>query len=208
MTPRNFLFTSESVTEGHPDKVCDQISDAILDEFLSKDSKSRVAAETTVTTEKATKPMIPKDIDPNQIIIVLNGFQGKLVYESPRTHEVYRWDAFGDEQEIELRELRNAKSSAKKFFMNNWFMFREEDAWVIDYLGLNQYYKNALNLEEFDELFTKSASEIEKVISKLSAGQKKSVAYRARQLVLEGEIDSNKAIAALEKSLGIELIER
>ena len=79
------------------------------------------AAETTVTTEKATKPMIPKDIDPNQIIIVLNGFQGKLVYESPRTHEVYRWDAFGDEQEIELRELRNAKSSAKKFFMNNWF---------------------------------------------------------------------------------------
>ena len=167
------------------------------------------AEKATVTSEeKAAKPMVPKDIDPNQIIVVLNGFQGKLVYESPRTHEVYRWDAFGDEQEIELRELRNAKSSAKKFFINNWFMFREEDAWVIDYLGLNQYYKNALNLEEFDELFTKSASEIEKVISKLSAGQKKSVAYRARQLVLDGEIDSNKAIAALEKSLGIELIER
>lgn len=53
MTPRNFLFTSESVTEGHPDKVCDQISDAILDEFLTKDSKSRVAAETTVTTGMA-----------------------------------------------------------------------------------------------------------------------------------------------------------
>lgn len=50
MTVKNFLFTSESVTEGHPDKVCDQISDAILDEFLTKDSKSRVAAETTVTT--------------------------------------------------------------------------------------------------------------------------------------------------------------
>ena len=33
MTPKSFLFTSESVTEGHPDKVCDQISDAILDEF-------------------------------------------------------------------------------------------------------------------------------------------------------------------------------
>lgn len=50
MAPKNFLFTSESVTEGHPDKVCDQISDAILDEFLTKCSKSRVAAETTVTT--------------------------------------------------------------------------------------------------------------------------------------------------------------
>ncbi len=53
MAPKNFLFTSESVTEGHPDKVCDQISDAILDEFLSKDSSSRVAAETTVTTGMA-----------------------------------------------------------------------------------------------------------------------------------------------------------
>jgi len=50
MTSKNFLFTSESVTEGHPDKVCDQISDSILDAFLVKDPASRVAAETTVTT--------------------------------------------------------------------------------------------------------------------------------------------------------------
>ena len=48
MTER--LFTSESVTEGHPDKICDQISDAILDGLLSKDPRSRVAVETLVTT--------------------------------------------------------------------------------------------------------------------------------------------------------------
>ena len=53
MAPKNFLFTSESVTEGHPDKVCDQISDAILDEFLTKYPHSRVAAETIVTTGMA-----------------------------------------------------------------------------------------------------------------------------------------------------------
>ena len=53
MASKRFLFTSESVTEGHPDKVCDQISDAILDEFLTKDRNSRVAAETTVTTGMA-----------------------------------------------------------------------------------------------------------------------------------------------------------
>ena len=47
---RNYLFTSESVTEGHPDKVCDQISDAILDEFLKQDPDSRVAVETLTTT--------------------------------------------------------------------------------------------------------------------------------------------------------------
>ncbi|KAA2265343.1 methionine adenosyltransferase, partial [Solihabitans fulvus] len=44
------LFTSESVTEGHPDKICDAISDAILDGLLSKDPRSRVAVETLVTT--------------------------------------------------------------------------------------------------------------------------------------------------------------
>lgn len=44
------LFTSESVTEGHPDKICDQISDAILDEILKKDPTARVACETTCTT--------------------------------------------------------------------------------------------------------------------------------------------------------------
>ena len=46
----NFLFTSESVTEGHPDKVCDQISDAILDAILQIDPAGRVACETLVTT--------------------------------------------------------------------------------------------------------------------------------------------------------------
>ena len=48
---KNYLFTSESVTEGHPDKVCDKISDAILDEFLKGDTDSRVAVETMITTD-------------------------------------------------------------------------------------------------------------------------------------------------------------
>src|SRR5690625_2206181 len=50
MAKNRRFFTSESVTEGHPDKICDQISDAILDEILKKDPKARVACETTVTT--------------------------------------------------------------------------------------------------------------------------------------------------------------
>ena len=45
-----FLFTSESVTEGHPDKMCDQISDAVLDAILKQDKNAHVACETTATT--------------------------------------------------------------------------------------------------------------------------------------------------------------
>ena len=52
--PKSYIFTSESVTEGHPDKVCDHISDAILDEFLRQDPDSRVAVETLVTTDFVT----------------------------------------------------------------------------------------------------------------------------------------------------------
>ena len=47
---KNYLFTSESVSEGHPDKVADQISDAVLDAMLAQDPLSRVACETLVTT--------------------------------------------------------------------------------------------------------------------------------------------------------------
>jgi len=47
---RRYLFTSESVTEGHPDKVADQISDAVLDAYLAEDPEARVACETLVTT--------------------------------------------------------------------------------------------------------------------------------------------------------------
>ena len=47
---KRYLFTSESVTEGHPDKVCDQISDTIIDALLAQDPASRVAAEVVVNT--------------------------------------------------------------------------------------------------------------------------------------------------------------
>ena len=177
-------------------------------ETTTKAKTGRAAAVKETVAEAKAAPIVAKDIDLNQLIVVRNGYQGRLVYKSARTHEKFVWPEFGSEQMIELRELRNAKNTWKKYFRNNWFMFDEEFAWVIDYLGLTQYYKNALKIDEFDDLFKKSASEIEKSIAKLSEGQKKSVGYRAKQLIAAGEIDSNKAIAALEKSLGIELIER
>ncbi|MCZ6454658.1 MAG: S-adenosylmethionine synthetase N-terminal domain-containing protein, partial [Alphaproteobacteria bacterium] len=52
MSSSNYLFTSESVSEGHPDKVCDRISDAIVDAFLTADPHSRVAVETMTTTNR------------------------------------------------------------------------------------------------------------------------------------------------------------
>lgn len=163
----------------------------------------RPAAEVSETTKK---PVVPKEIDPNQIITVRNGFQGRLVYKSKRTGERWSWESFGAEQDMELSELKNARNSNKKYFINNWFMFDED--WVIDYLGMRQYYKNSLNIQDFDQLFKKPVGEIEDIIFKLSEGQRKSVAYRAKQLIAEEEIDSNRVINTLEKCLGVELVER
>ena len=52
MNSKNYLFTSESVSEGHPDKVCDRISDMVVDTYISKDPFARVACETLTTTNK------------------------------------------------------------------------------------------------------------------------------------------------------------
>lgn len=52
MSRKNYLFTSESVSEGHPDKVCDRVSDAVLDAFLAEDPEARVACETFATTNR------------------------------------------------------------------------------------------------------------------------------------------------------------
>lgn len=174
-------------------------------------TRGRKAASEQVKTpvEQAVekrKPLVPKDIDPDQYVTVRNGFQGRLVYKSKRTGERFVWDSFGSEQDMELSELKNARNSNKKYFINNWFMFDEQ--WIVDYLGMGQYYKYAISIQDFDKLFEKPADEIEQTISKLSDGQKKSVAYRARQLIADGGIDSNRLISMLEKCLGIELIER
>ena len=173
-----------------------------------KKNKPAAEVETDVLVEAVEEnvPIKAKEVDPNQTVSVRNGFQGRLIYKSPRTGERFIWPEFGDEQEMELKELRNAKNSYKKVFINNWFMFDED--WVIDYLGVRNYYKNALKIDEFDDLFKKPADEIKKIVGKLSEGQKKSVGYRAKQLIAEGEIDSRKAITTLEETLGIELIEK
>ncbi len=76
---QSFIFTSESVSEGHPDKVADQISDSIVDLFLSKDPEARVACETLTTT---------------QLVVLAGEIRGKGVYENDQ------W-APGIEEEIE-----------------------------------------------------------------------------------------------------------
>lgn len=152
------------------------------------------------------QPIVAREIDLHQYVTVRNGFHGKLVYVSKKTGESYTWDEYGSEQEMELIELKDAKNTNKKMFINNWFMF--DESWIIDYLGLRQYYKNAISIEDFDNIFTKSPEELKAIIAEMPEGQRHSTAYRARALINDGVIDSRKVIATLEEALNTELIEK
>lgn len=85
----NYLFTSESVSEGHPDKVCDQISDAVLDALLAQDKNSRVACESFVTTGLA---LVGGEITTNGYIEVQEIVR-RVIRDIGYTKAEYRFDA-------------------------------------------------------------------------------------------------------------------
>ncbi|TMJ20179.1 MAG: methionine adenosyltransferase [Alphaproteobacteria bacterium] len=101
----NYLFTSESVSEGHPDKVSDQISDAIVDLFLSKDPEARIACETLTTT---------------QLVVLAGEIRCKGVYENDR------W-APGAEEEIERTVRATVKRIGYEQSGFHWESFRFEN---------------------------------------------------------------------------------
>ena len=101
------LFTSESVTEGHPDKICDQISDAILDEMIRQDPNSRVACETAVTTGLV---LVMGEITTNAYVDIQ-----KTIRQLPRANhrriltlyyiDGYTWPAVADFEGKEVRTI-------------------------------------------------------------------------------------------------------
>ena len=101
----NYLFTSESVSEGHPDKVADQISDAIVDLFLSKDPEARIACETLTTT---------------QLVVLAGEIRCKGVYENDQ------W-APGAQEEIERTVRETVKRIGYEQDGFHWESFRFEN---------------------------------------------------------------------------------
>ena len=101
----SYLFTSESVSEGHPDKVADQISDAIVDLFLSKDSEARIACETLCTT---------------QLVVLAGEIRGKGIYEDGQ------W-APGIPEEVEATVRATVKKIGYEQDGFHWQSFRFEN---------------------------------------------------------------------------------
>ena len=89
MSRRDYLFTSESVSEGHPDKLCDRISDAVVDTYLARDPASRVACETLATTNRvvlAGEVRGPESIDAGTLEEVTRACIREIGYEQDGFH--------------------------------------------------------------------------------------------------------------------------
>src|SRR5215470_7396305 len=86
---RDFVFTSESVSEGHPDKICDRISDAVVDTYLAAEPQARCGVETLVTTNKvvlAGEVRGPASITKDQLIDVARKAIREIGYEQDNFH--------------------------------------------------------------------------------------------------------------------------
>ena len=118
-----FFFTSESVTEGHPDKICDQISDAVLDAMLEQDENSRVACETIVTTgmvlcmgEISTKARVDIPKIARQVITEIGYDRAKYGFDAHTCSVLTSIDeqspdiAMGVNEAVEYRSLTSSLS--------------------------------------------------------------------------------------------------
>ena len=89
MLKNDFVFTSESVSEGHPDKICDRISDAVVDTYLTADPQARCGVETLVTTNRvvlAGETRGPGAITPEKLIAVARNAIREIGYEQDNFH--------------------------------------------------------------------------------------------------------------------------
>ena len=111
MARSSFLFTSESVSEGHPDKVADQISDAIVDLFLSKDPQARIACETLTTT---------------QLVVLAGEIRCQGVFDLKAYPETEGW-APGAKEEIEATVRATVKRIGYEQDGFHWNQFRFEN---------------------------------------------------------------------------------
>ncbi len=118
---KDYTFTSESVSEGHPDKICDQISDAIVDAFLEADPESRIAIETAVTTDYVGifgETRGPDSITPDKMEELARGVIKKIGYDQKGfSWKTARFDVRAHSQSVDIAQGVDAEGAGDQGIM-------------------------------------------------------------------------------------------
>ena len=127
MASSSYLFTSESVSEGHPDKICDQVSDAIVDAFFAEDPYSRVAVETLASTNRivlAGETRGPASIDADRMEELARGVVKRIGYEQDGFHwKTLDFDCYVHEQSAHIAQGVDASGNKDEGAGDQGIMF-------------------------------------------------------------------------------------
>lgn len=163
--------------------------------------KKTVAATETVETPKVEKK-VARRRDLNELIDVKCIVHGGLNHLTAQGL-VIRWEEFGSVVPVEYKELLYMASTYRRFFEEPWIIMEQD---VLEDLRVARYYKEIIDYDEIDSLFTKTPEQVQKIMDKVPNGTKQLIADRATVAMKEGRLDSVKVINVLEKALDMELL--
>ncbi len=163
MTRGNYLFTSESVSEGHPDKVCDRISDAVVDCYLDADPHSRVAVETLVTTNKivlAGEVRCSKEISKDTLEKLARECVKDIGYEQDGFHwENASVDVYVHEQSVDIAQGVDASGNKDEGAGDQGIMFGYACTETDVYMPAPIYYSHRILQDMANSRHSGSANE-------------------------------------------------
>ena len=179
--------------------------------------KDVVVAEDTATesVDKIVRPVKkPVKLDDTVLINVKSNTYGTLFFRNPRTGDATEWSHFGDVAQLTMGDLRAMKGAQRAFYENQWIYIMDvEDAGYEDVtaddvckaLMVSQHYKNVLDPDNFDQIFSWPESKVKERIAMMGSGVKMNLIVAANTAIKNGRLDSLKRIKLLEELLGCEL---
>ncbi|MCK9320318.1 hypothetical protein [Methanoculleus sp.] len=171
---------------------------------IEKETEKIIEKQIETPVEKSIeKPkVIKKQRDLNEMIDVKCIVQGGLNFITSTGLEVV-WDKYGDIYPLEYKELLYMMNKYKRFFEEPWVIMEQD---VIEDLHATHFYKNLIDYNEIDSIFTKTPEQVKDILSKVPEGTKRLIADRASSALRNGKLDSLKVVEVLQKELNIELI--
>lgn len=179
----------------------------------AKKKDEAVVESVAVPVEKPIKKKAVK-LDDSVLVNVKSNAYGTLYFKNPRTGDETNWSHFGDTQTVTMGDLRAMKGTQRAFYEKQWiYIVNVEDEEYSDVtpdevykaLMVSQYYKNIVDPDNFNQIFTMSEAKLRERVEMMSSGAKMNLVVASNTAILNGTLDSLKKIKLLEELLGCEL---